>query len=236
MDARIIKIIDIGNHWVGRFACLLLIPVIFAMVFEVIARKLFVSPTMRAYDTSRMFAGALFMLGADYALMKGVHIRADFLYRKWSVKTQSTVDAILYMAFYFPAMVFFFWISSEYTFKAWTVWELSMDSAFMAPLAPARTAMPLGAFFLFMQGISEFLKCVHFMSRERARLFLISIPFYVILLGLVFLSTYSDELPLGGMWSDFVSASGLSDIPPEWIGVIMIAIMLFSIFVGFPIS
>ncbi|MDE0111310.1 MAG: TRAP transporter large permease subunit [Albidovulum sp.] len=233
---RTVKFIDVGNNWVGRFACLLLIPVIFAMVFEVIARKLFISPTIWAYDTSRMFAGALFMLGAGYALMKGVHIRADFLYRNWSARTQSTVDAILYLAFYFPAMVFFFWISFEYTVKAWTIWERSMDSTLMAPLAPARTAMPLGAFFLFMQGISEFLKCVHFMGRRRARLFLNLVPFYIILLAIVFLATYSKDLPLAGMWSGLISSTGLGDIPSEWVGVIMIAIMLFSIFVGFPIS
>ncbi|MCY4460299.1 MAG: TRAP transporter large permease subunit [Albidovulum sp.] len=233
---RTIKIIDVGNHWVGRVACLLLLPVIFAMVFEVVARKLFVSPTIWAYDTSRMFAGALFMLGAGYALMRGVHIRADFLYRNWSVRTQSTVDAILYLAFYFPAMVFFFWISLEYTVKAWAIWERSMDSTLMAPLAPARTAMPLGAFFLFMQGVSEFLKCVHFMGTGRARLVLRSLPFYAIILTLVFLATYSSDLPLSDWWSDFVSTTGLADIPSEWVGVIMIAIMLFSIFVGFPIS
>ena len=40
---------------------------------------------------------SLFMMGAGYALMRGVHIRADFIYRNWSVKTQATVDAILYL-------------------------------------------------------------------------------------------------------------------------------------------
>ena len=35
------------------------------------------------------------MLGAGYALSKGIHIRADFLYRNWNVKTQAKVDLIL---------------------------------------------------------------------------------------------------------------------------------------------
>ena len=43
---------------------------------------------MWAYDMSRFFYGALFMLGAGYALSKGVHIRADFLYRNF--KTQNS--------------------------------------------------------------------------------------------------------------------------------------------------
>ena len=43
-------------------------------------------PTMWAYDMSRFMYGALFMLGAGYALSKGVHIRADFLYRNFKTK------------------------------------------------------------------------------------------------------------------------------------------------------
>lgn len=39
------------------------------------------------------------MAAAGYGLMRGVHIRADFLYRNWSDKTQATVDAALYLAF-----------------------------------------------------------------------------------------------------------------------------------------
>ena len=32
------------------------------------------------------------MLGAGYALSKGVHIRADFLYRNFKTKTQGKID------------------------------------------------------------------------------------------------------------------------------------------------
>ena len=46
----------------------MLVPVIAAMVYEVVARKLFIAPTDWAYDTSRMLSGAMFMLGAGYAL------------------------------------------------------------------------------------------------------------------------------------------------------------------------
>lgn len=234
---KVIKVIDVANLWVGRFTCVLLVPVMVAMVYEVVARKLFVAPTLWAYETSRMFAGAFFMLGAGYALMRGVHIRADFLYRHWSPRTQALVDALLYLAFYFPAMLFFFWISSEYTIKAWINWERSMDTTMMAPLAPARTAMPLGAFFLLLQGISELLKCLYAMGRETERRFLIALPFYVLLLAIVFASVFFTPFsPIGELWSSAVSGTGLTNIAPEWIGALMIAIMLFAIFVGFPIS
>ena len=59
---KIVGSIDVFSHWTGKITCLLLIPVIVSMVYEVVARKLFVAPTMWAYDTSRMFCGAMFML------------------------------------------------------------------------------------------------------------------------------------------------------------------------------
>ena len=229
--------IDITNMWVGRLTCFLLVPVIAAMVFEVIARKIFVAPTDWAYDTSRMFAGALFMLGAGYALMRGIHIRADFLYRNWSRRTQSLVDALLYLAFFFPAMLIFFWVSADYTIDAWMSWERSMDTTLMAPLAPARTAMPLGVLFLTLQGVAEVLRCFHDMGPERERKFLRFMPIYIIGLLVTTIGViHPGVLPVGDVWSAIVAPTGLADVPAEFIGLIMIAVMLFAIFVGFPIS
>ena len=103
--------IDVMNMWVGRILCLILVPLIAAMVFEVVSRKAFailaangmddvarargLGPTLWAYDISRMSGGILFMGAAGYALMRGVHIRADFLYRNWSPNRQAIVDAVL---------------------------------------------------------------------------------------------------------------------------------------------
>jgi TRAP-type mannitol/chloroaromatic compound transport system permease large subunit/TRAP-type mannitol/chloroaromatic compound transport system permease small subunit len=233
----IVAFIDLVNLWVGRGACLLVLPIIVVMVTEVVSRKVFLSPTDYSYEYSRMIAGAMFMLGAGYALMRGVHIRADFIYRTWSPQKQMTVDGILYLAFYFPAMLFFFWVSFEYTLKAWVTWERSMDTAMMAPLAPARTAMPIAAFLLFLQGISEYLKTLYEMDKKRRRLFLRIVPIYAVGLALVFTTVaYPNITPIADWWTVIVASIGLGGIEGEMIGLIMIAVMLFSIFVGFPIS
>ncbi len=233
----VIRWIETLNLWVGRVTCLLVLPIIAVMVWEVVSRKVFLAPTDFSFEYSRMLAGAMFMLGAGYALMRGVHIRADFIYRNWPRRRQVTVDAALYMAFYFPAMLFFLWISAEYTIKAWASWERSMDTAMMAPLAPARTAMPIAALLLFLQGISEFLRCLYEMSEERRRKFLKFLPFYAIGMVLIFIGVaYPKLLPLGEWWVGLIGFTGAGAVPNEAIGVIMIAVMLFAIFVGFPIS
>ena len=232
--------VDSLNNWVGRLTCLMLVPVILAMIYEVVARKVFIAPTDWAYDTSRMFSGAMFMMGAGYALMRGVHIRADFLFRNWSPRTQALVDGALYLLFYFPAMLFFFWVSTEYTVKAWVTWERSMDTALMAPLAPARTAMPVGAFLLLLQGIAEFLRAYHQLgSGAIQRWVLRLLPVYIIVLGAIFSNSlfpefFNFEMIFGDGFDGSIKGAG--GVSPPMIGVIMIAVMLFSIFVGFPIS
>ncbi len=165
--AALIYRIDTASRIAGRIICWMLVPLMLAMVYEVVARKLFVAPTMWAYDISRMLCGAMFMLGAGYALSKGVHIRADFLYRNWSPRRQGMVDAALYVLFYFPALIFFAWVSYDYAADAWMRGERSMDTAWMAPLAPLRTAMPAGAVLLLVQGVSEFLKSIHAIRTDR---------------------------------------------------------------------
>ncbi len=164
---RTIFLIDNFSIWTGRVVCWLLMPLMLAMVYEVVARKLFIAPTDWAYDVSRMVSGGMFMVGAAYALMRGVHIRADFIYRTWPDRYQGLVDGTLYILFFFPAMIFFFLVSFDYASVAWIRWELSMDTAWMAPVAPVRTAMPLGAALLIIQGISEFLKCIYAIKNNR---------------------------------------------------------------------
>ncbi|MDX1434875.1 MAG: TRAP transporter small permease subunit [Gammaproteobacteria bacterium] len=165
--ARTITGIDRFNLMVGRLICWLTVPLFCAMVYEVIARYAFTAPTMWAYDISRMLYGALFMLGAGYALSKGVHIRADFLYRNWSTKTQGVVDSVLYIFFYFPGLFVFLLTSTDFAYMSWVRGERGMDTAWMPHMGPIKTALPVGIVLLLVQGVSETLKSLYAATRGR---------------------------------------------------------------------
>jgi TRAP-type mannitol/chloroaromatic compound transport system permease small subunit len=165
--ARTITAIDLFSLWVGRIVCWITMPLIVAMVYEVVARYAFVAPTMWAYDISRMLYGALFMLGAGYALSRGVHIRADFIYRTWTARNQGRVDALLYLLFYFPGLAVFLWMSSDFAYLAWFRGERGMDTAWMPHMGPIKTALPVGVALLLVQGVSEFLKSYYAATKGR---------------------------------------------------------------------
>ena len=157
MASTIINI-DKFSKWTGNVVCWLTIPLMLAMVYEVLARKLFTAPTMWAYDMSRFLYGALFMLGAGYALSKGVHIRADFLYRNFKVKTQGIIDTSLYILFYFPGLLFFLYMTTVFVGESIMRGERGMDTAWMPYMWPIKSSLWFGILFLLIQGVSELFK------------------------------------------------------------------------------
>lgn len=63
------------------------------------------------------------------------------------------------------------------------------------------------------------------------------LPFYLVGLALLFVGVfYDDILPIANWWDSAMSTTGLFDFSKPTIGLFMLAAMLFSIFVGFPIS
>jgi len=98
------------------------------------------------------------MLGAGYALSKGVHIRADFLYRNFKVKTQGLIDFWLYLLFYFPGLLAFFYMTSIFVMESIQRGEKGMDTAWMPYMWPIKACLWFGILFLLIQGISELFK------------------------------------------------------------------------------
>ena len=165
--ALIVLVADTVNLWVGRIVAWLVLPLMAAMVYEITARYFFAAPTIWAYDTSRMLYGAMFMLGAGHALAKGVHIRADFIYRNWSVKTQGWIDAALYLVLYFPAMLIFAKVSWEFAAASIARGERGMDTAWMPQLGPIKAALAAGVILLVLQGLAELCKSWYAATRGR---------------------------------------------------------------------
>jgi TRAP-type mannitol/chloroaromatic compound transport system permease small subunit len=157
--AKTIEFIDRNMLVTGKIVCWITVPLIFAMVYEVIGRHFFNRPTLWSFDVSRMLAGALFMLGAAYTLSKGIHIRADFLYRNWKVRNQAKVDLFLYLLFFFPGFLVFFWVSFDYAYTSIcgrsdlmeclggkVRIQRAMDTTWMPVMWPLKSCMPIGAF------------------------------------------------------------------------------------------
>ena len=157
---RVIRAIDAISRWSGVVVAWLIVPLIGVMCYEIAVRYL-LHPTLWAYDLSYMIYGAMFMLGAAYTLYRGAHVRTDFLYQNWSVRTQAAVDAVCYLVFFFPGIAIFLWIGSDFAWRSYLQDERSVGSAWMPVIYPLKAVLPIATALLLLQGIAEFLKCVY---------------------------------------------------------------------------
>jgi TRAP-type mannitol/chloroaromatic compound transport system permease small subunit len=101
------------------------------------------------------------MLGCAYALHKGAHIRTDFFFEKWSIRTKGFIDSIAYLVFFFPGIFIFLIVSWEEGWYAFTINELSEQTPWRPILWPYKMVVPLACLLLLIQGVSETIKSVY---------------------------------------------------------------------------
>jgi TRAP-type mannitol/chloroaromatic compound transport system permease small subunit len=157
---RIIQVLDAITVWLARLSWWLVVPLMAVLVYEVMVRKLFVSPTIWAMDSSYMLNGIFGMIGAVYALYRGGHICIDFISDKWSRRTQAAMNVAFYITCFFPGISIFFWFAWKFAYESWVIRERAITSAWMPPIYPLKMIMAGAMAFLLLQGVSEFLKNV----------------------------------------------------------------------------
>jgi TRAP-type mannitol/chloroaromatic compound transport system permease small subunit len=155
---KAVRIIDKFTDTTGIWVAWLNVPLVLAVAFEVIARYFFHAPTIWSFDVTYMLYGTIFMLGCAFALHKGAHIRTDFLYDRWSVKTKGMIDAISYIVFFFPSFFVFMLVGWEEGFYSFSINETSEQTPWRPILWPYKMVVPLACLLLLVQGVSELIK------------------------------------------------------------------------------
>jgi TRAP-type mannitol/chloroaromatic compound transport system permease small subunit len=154
----VIRVIDGVTQWTGYLFALIVAPLIIANVIEVFMRYVMNAPTSWALDVTTMSFGALFMLGAAYALLKGAHVRTDMLWEKFSNRKKGIIDSIAYLLFFLPSMAILFVISIDDFLYSLSINEKSTSGIWQPVIWPLRAVIPVSAALLFLQGVSELMK------------------------------------------------------------------------------
>ena len=149
------------TDFTGLIISLLAMPLVGAVGYEVIARYVFNAPTTWAYDLTYMLYGAIFMLGAAYALHKGAHVRTDFFWDKFSTRTKGVIDTISYIVFFFPALIILGYIGLHEAIYSFNLGEESDQTPWRPILWPFKAIIPLACLLLLIQGISELIKSIY---------------------------------------------------------------------------
>ncbi len=71
----------------------------------------------------------------------------------------------MYVLFYFPGIIFFLVAGWDYAAHSWATLERTALSPWRPIIYPFKTVIPVTAFLLLVQGVSELIKSIHAWKR-----------------------------------------------------------------------
>jgi len=141
------------NDRAGKIVSILIYPMIFVLLWEVILRYAFNRPTIWAHELSAMLYGSYFLLGGAYATRWEANINIDFIYQRFSRRTRAILDLFTWSAFYLFCGVLL-WKGGIYAWDAMIHLERS-NSPWEPYTWPVTLFIPLGALLMLLQGLTK---------------------------------------------------------------------------------
>ena len=150
---KLLRTIDSISEWSGRVCSYLVYVGIIMLVFEVISRYFFDSPTVWAHGYSQRIFGSYFVLVGAYTLLKNGHVRIDILYQRFSVRKRAFFDILNYIMLLIWSSVL---ISEGIKFFAssWAIREAD-EMVLAHPVYPVKFLLVLGAVLITLQGVNH---------------------------------------------------------------------------------
>jgi TRAP-type mannitol/chloroaromatic compound transport system permease small subunit len=157
---RFLFFIDSLSTWVGKAFAWLILVLTLGISYEVFVRYVLRAPTTWAFDFSYINYGALFLMAGAYTLARNGHVRADVLYRFWPPRRQASMDLVLYILFFIPAVLAFIYSGWNYAAFSVRFREVSIFSPAGVPVFPLKALIPVTGVLLLLQGIAEICRCI----------------------------------------------------------------------------
>lgn len=157
------RAIDALNERVGRVVLwLVLVAAVVSAVNAVMRYALGLSSNAWLELQWYLF-GATFLLAAGYTHKHNGHVRIDVFYGRLSERAQAWIDLLGGLLFLLPFSLLLMWFSWPAFVDALRHGEMSPDSGGLLRW-PVRALIPAGFALLALQGVSEILKRIVFLS------------------------------------------------------------------------
>ena len=157
--APYIRAVDWYTRLFGYIGAFIILVLMVAMVYEVLARYFFSAPTKWAFEMAYMLMGTSFMFGIAYCMQMGRHIRVDFVYDHVSLKKRQVIDLAGYVLLV-PMLLWLTWGVWEYFADAYRADETSGESAWNPIIWPFKFSLVTGMVLLLLQTTAQVVRAI----------------------------------------------------------------------------
>lgn len=160
---KISRGIDAVSEFIGACAIWLVLLTTLISAGNAIVRKIFNMSSNSLLEIQWYLFAAVFLLGGGFAFLRNEHVRIDFLASRFSARMRNWVDIVGILLFLFPLCYLLIDYSWPLAMRAWETQEVSANAGGLIRW-PVYALIPLGFLLLGVQGISELIKRVAFLS------------------------------------------------------------------------
>ncbi len=160
---KISRLIDAMSDLIGKLVMWFILATTLISAGNAIVRKLFDNSSNALLEIQWYLFAAVFMLGSGYAFLRNAHVRIDFISSKFSPRGRNWVDVFGILIFLFPLCYMMGTLGWPLFERAWTTGEMSSNAGGLIRW-PVYGLIPLGFAVLFLQGVSELIKRIAFLT------------------------------------------------------------------------
>jgi len=146
------------NIIIGKMLAILMILLIMNVFYDVIARYFFDGGSIAMQELEWHIFGVIILFGMSYALREEAHVRVDFLYNKFSAKTQALINIIGTILFIIPLSLFIIYGSYDFVMDSYTTHEISDDPGGLTHRWIIKAMIPFSFIYLIITSIGYIIK------------------------------------------------------------------------------
>jgi len=157
---KIISIIDIFTEYTGKFISIFVIILVLLVGYDVSMRYLFNSGSIAIQELEWHLFSIILLLGSAYTLKHDEHVRLDIFYSSKLIndKVRIWFDVLGTLLILLPFCLLIIISAWPFVTQAYIHNEISPDPGGLPARWLIKAVIPLGFFFLLIQGIAEVLK------------------------------------------------------------------------------
>lgn len=155
--------VDWLNTVIGKLTMWLILATTLISAGNAIVRKIFSTSSNSLLEIQWYLFAGVFLLGAGYGFLKNSHVRIDFLSSRFSARTRNLIDAVGIVIVLFPFCLLIINLSWPLFLQALESGEMSQNAGGLIRW-PVYSLVPLGFALLMLQGVSELIKRLAFLT------------------------------------------------------------------------
>ena len=152
--------------WSGQLISWLSLAMVFT-TFSIVVLRYGFSIGWIAMQESVVYMHALvFLIGIPYTLKYDGHVRVDIFYSKMSPRSKAWVNLLGTIFLLFPVTIFIAWSSWDYVAASWVMGEESGEAGGLPGVYLLKSCILIMTLLLLIQGVSQFLLNLNYLSRQ----------------------------------------------------------------------